>query len=40
MVPMYWDNAGTDDQQSGLFNRTTAAQVYPDVISTIVNAAK
>jgi len=40
MVPMYWDNAGTDDQQSGLFNRTTAAQVYPDVISTIVNAAR
>ena len=40
MVPMYWDNAGTNDQQSGLFNRSTAAQVYPDVISTIVNAAK
>jgi endoglucanase len=40
MVPMYWDNAGTNDQQSGLFNRSTAAQVYPDVISTIVNAAR
>lgn len=40
VVPMYWDNGYTDNHQSGLFNRQTGAQAYPDVISTIVNAAK
>lgn len=39
-VPMYWDNGSLDNHQSGLFNRATGAQGFPDVISTIVNAAK
>ncbi|MTV36227.1 glycoside hydrolase family 5 protein [Duganella radicis] len=40
MVPVYWDNGPTANHQSGLFNRSTGAQVYPAVISAIVNAAK
>ncbi len=40
IVPMYWDNGYTDNHQMGLFNRSTGAQAFPDVISTIVNAAK
>ncbi|GGY75873.1 hypothetical protein GCM10007388_05550 [Pseudoduganella plicata] len=40
LVPMYWDNGYTDNHQSGLFNRATGAQAFPDVIGTIVNAAK
>ena len=39
-VPIYWDAGATGDHSSGLFNRTTGTQVYPTVISTIVNAAK
>jgi endoglucanase len=39
-VPIYWDAGATGDHTTGLFNRSTAAQVYPTVISTIVNAAK
>lgn len=40
MVPVYWDNGPTTNHASGLFNRSTGAQVYPSVISAIVNAAK
>ncbi|MRW91856.1 cellulase family glycosylhydrolase [Duganella sp. FT80W] len=40
MVPVYWDNGPTTNHQSGLFNRSTGAQVYPAVITAIVNAAK
>jgi len=40
VVPIYWDNGYTANHQSGLFNRQTGAQAFPDVISTIVNAAK
>jgi len=40
VVPMYWDNGYTANHQFGLFNRATGAQAFPDVISTIVNAAK
>ena len=40
VVPMYWDNGYTANHQFGLFNRSTGAQAFPDVISTIVNAAK
>ncbi|MDO3386360.1 glycoside hydrolase family 5 protein [Gilvimarinus sp. SDUM040013] len=35
MVPMYWDNGFTGDTGFGLFNRTTAEQVYPDLIELI-----
>ncbi len=39
-VPIYWDAGSTANNGTGLFNRSTAAQVYPSLISTIVNAAK
>ncbi|HJV68015.1 glycoside hydrolase family 5 protein [Ideonella sp.] len=40
VVPVYWDAGYTGDHGSGLFNRSTGAQVHSGVISTIVNAAK
>ena len=40
LVPMYWDNGYNDNHQSGLFNRSTGAQAFPDVISAIVKAAR
>jgi len=40
VVPIYWDNGGTGNDSMGLFNRATGQQVYPALISTIVNAAK
>jgi endoglucanase len=40
IVPVYWDNGYTSNHQFGLFNRSTGAQVYSNLISTIVNAAK
>jgi endoglucanase len=40
MVPVYWDNGSTSNYSSGLFNRTTGTQAFPDVISAIINAAK
>jgi len=40
MVPVYWDaGAATDNYSSGLFNRSTGAQAYPDIVKAIVNAA-
>jgi endoglucanase len=40
MVPVYWDAGATGDHSSGLFNRSSATQAYPSLVSTIVNAAK
>jgi endoglucanase len=39
-VPMYWDAGSTANNGTGLFNRSTAAQVYPALIGTIVGAAR
>ena len=39
IVPVYWDNGYTGDAGMGLFDRNTGAQVYPAIISAIVNAA-
>jgi endoglucanase len=33
---MYWDAGATNDFGSGLFNRSTGAQVYPDIIRVLV----
>jgi len=38
IVPVYWDNGYLGDHNMGLFNRSTATQGYPSLISTIVNA--
>jgi endoglucanase len=39
LVPVYWDNGHTGDGGLGLFNRSTGAQVYPNVIDAVVGAA-
>lgn len=39
MVPVYWDNGGTNNNSMGVFNRKTGAQVYPDLIKALVKAA-
>ena len=38
MTPIYWDAGATGDNSTGLFNRTTGEQVYPDAIQAIVSA--
>jgi endoglucanase len=37
LVPFYWDNGYTGDLSMGLFNRSTGAQAYPDIIKAIVD---
>lgn len=37
LVPFYWDNGHTGDTGSGLFNRSTGEQVYPDAITALVS---
>ncbi|SFU66525.1 endoglucanase [Pustulibacterium marinum] len=37
MVPVYWDNGPTGNHDMGLFNRTTAEEVYPDVIDAMTD---
>ena len=39
MVPVYWDNGYSGDGGLAIFNRATGAQLYPDIINAIVNAA-
>jgi len=40
LVPVYWDNGPASNHSSGLFDRSTGAQTFPDVVSAIVNAAR
>ncbi|MFT7771586.1 glycoside hydrolase family 5 protein [Roseateles sp.] len=41
MVPIYWDaGAATGNHSMGLFDRSTGAQVYPEIISALVGAAR
>lgn len=35
LVPFYWDSGFTGDKGSGLFNRSTGAKVYADMITAI-----
>lgn len=39
MIPFYWDPGFLTTNSSGLFDRATGKQGYPDVIKAIVNAA-
>jgi hypothetical protein len=39
LVPFYWDNGYTGNHGFGLFNRSTGAQGYPDIIKAIMVAA-
>lgn len=36
MVPVYWDSGVTTNGSSGLFDRKTGRQVYPDIIQVLV----
>ena len=38
LVPMYWDNGGTGNNSMGIFNRSTGAQAYPDIVKAIMDA--
>lgn len=37
MVPVAWDNGALGNHQMGLFNRTTGAEQFPDIIDAITN---
>jgi hypothetical protein len=37
LVPFYWDNGYTLDAGFGIFDRSTGARVYPDIINAIVD---
>ncbi|KQW43626.1 MULTISPECIES: glycoside hydrolase family 5 protein [unclassified Roseateles] len=40
IVPVWWDNGYDANHQFGLFNRSTGAQYFPDLIKAIVDSAK
>ena len=41
MVPVYWDaGTSTHNHSSGLFDRATGAQVYPEIINALVDATR
>ena len=37
IVPFYWDNGYTGNNSSGLFERSTGKQAYPEIIKAIVD---
>ena len=37
LIPFYWDNGNTGDNNMGIFNRTNGAKVYPDIIKALVD---
>ena len=37
LVPFYWDNGGTGNNSMGLFDRSTGAKAYPDIIKAAVD---
>jgi endoglucanase len=37
LVPFWWDAGSTDNNGTGIFNRSTGAQAYPDIIKAIVD---
>jgi endoglucanase len=38
LVPFYWDNGYTGNNGMGIFNRSTGAQAYPDIVGAIIGA--
>ncbi len=40
LVPVCWDNGGTGNFGMGVFNRSTGARVYPDIIDAIVDTGE
>ncbi len=39
LVPYYWDNGYTGNHASGLFDRSTGEQAYPDIINSIIDTS-
>ena len=39
LVPYYWDVGSYGDHGSGIFDRNTGAQVYPDIINAIIDTS-
>ncbi len=39
LVPFYWDSGYTGNYASGLFNRSTGEQAYPDIINAIIDTS-
>jgi endoglucanase len=39
LVPFYWDSGYTGNDASGLFNRATGVQAYPDIIKAIIDTS-
>jgi endoglucanase len=39
LIPFYWDNGYTGDHAFGLFNRSTGAIAYPDIVNAIMVSA-
>lgn len=39
LVPVYWDNGGTNNGAMGIFDRKSGAQAYPNIIQALVKAA-
>jgi endoglucanase len=37
LIPFYWDSGYVGDKGSGIFDRSTGAAAYPDIIKAIVN---
>jgi len=37
LVPYYWDNGYTGNNASGIFNRSTGAHAYPDIIDALID---
>jgi endoglucanase len=40
LVPFYWDIGYYGNHGSGIFNRTTGAHVYPDILEAIIDTSK
>jgi len=40
IVPVWWDNGYDANHQFGLFNRSTGAQYFPELIKAIVYSTK
>lgn len=38
VVPVYWDNGGTGNLGSGLFDRNTGAKIHTNAINAIISA--
>ncbi|MBN2524635.1 MAG: cellulase family glycosylhydrolase [Bacteroidales bacterium] len=40
LIPFYWDNGYTGNHGMGIFDRSTGAMVYPDIVNAIVSSTK